>query len=100
MSVFIPILAIAGGVYFVSVALPWVADLELGRFSKYNYFCNYYSPWARLTLRPWRDLGGADHCWHTTPTYPRCCHCGKGHPNYKPKKTNQPKHGNKIMEFK
>lgn len=70
--------------YLMFVSVPLLHGHLWRPFSDSRWLCNgptwgyFVTPW-----RPWFSI--AAHCWHTTDTYPRCCHCGKGHPDFKEK---------------
>lgn len=73
---------------YIVVGAVGVVVLELypwSKWSRYSYVCDdcsWYYPW----LHPFAIPKFSDHCWHKEDDdiYPRCCNCGKGHPDFKP----------------
>ena len=82
--VLLAVLVFATAAYLITVPVTFMGDMAWRSFPEYRWLCNgptwgyFVTPW-----RPWFSI--AAHCWHTTDTYPRCCHCGKGHPDFKEK---------------
>lgn len=62
-------------------------DHPRGEFSEYRSLCAPLSSFWTYLRTPW-EISDRNHCWHKqdSDTYPRCCHCGKGHPDFKEKK--------------